>query len=132
MPGLESKGFGGITNIKCGEIEAVGLPEGESFQSITGVGFKPKVVFFFSFGVGGTYQMASHGFDAGGEAGVSCVVFRGNKVDIMGAPADSIYIQQDSGIFISGHISSMDDDGFTIRWYVSGVINGTIYYIAMK
>ena len=98
-------------------------------QAITGVGFKPKVVFFNARATGGTYQIASMGFDNG--IGARCLRFEGNSVDIGYAATRSIYLLRDGDNYIQAYITSMDADGFTLEWALVGTVSAYVLYLAM-
>jgi hypothetical protein len=105
-------------------------------QSVTGVGFKPRTIIFFSC-QDGTGE-ASFGFSdinftgTSGENGVvnsrtatSPGTFFNN--------AASIFAYETATDFYSGSISTLDNDGFTITWTRTGTPSGTleVTYLAL-
>ena len=115
----------GIKNVSIGYISR----NAAGTQSITGVGFKPKIVLFLAHGVGGTYQIASWGFDDA----VNCVstYLAGNSVDASRSSTYSIVAWKTNTAYIRGYISSMDSDGFTLSWALTGTMTAYAYYLAM-
>ena len=100
-------------------------------QSITGVGFKPSLVLLI-VGVNATAQI-SFGIDNGTahyHAGFSAP--DGNTWYI--ETDRSIWLYQASGVYLSGLVSALGTDGFTITWTKTGAKTGTaiINYIAFR
>jgi len=134
LPGLESMGSApptpaGIGNVKIGYFTRT-PSEGPGVQSITGVGFKPKVVIFFAGGPSGTYRTGSFGFDDGINA--HCIGQPGDSDSNDEVPDISIQCFIDPTNSIYGRITSMDDDGFTITWTQIGNGECWVKYLAMK
>lgn len=116
----------GITNVFIGASSRAAAGD----QSITGVGFVPKVVIFFSRGTGGTNQVYSSGFSDGSVH--RCVFFAGHTVDLGQSASYCIVTQLDAGNAIQASIKSLDADGFTLTWVLSGVVTSQFTYLAMK
>jgi len=124
--GLESKGLGGITNVKIGYITR----NAPGVQSITGVGFKPKVVIFIAGGPSGTYRTGSYGFDDG--VSPHCIAQPGDTDSNDEVSGYSIQCMTSEPNTIYGRITSMDDDGFTITWEQAGAGECWVKYLAMR
>jgi hypothetical protein len=116
----------GIENVKIGRFTAAV----SGSQSITGVGFKPKILIFFASSWSSTYPISSYGFDDGTDH--YCLYFTG--VEVTGADDEerSIHLLRDDSNSILGYVSSMDNDGFTVNWTVVGDISAEVVYLAMK
>jgi len=99
-------------------------------QSITGVGFKPKIVIFFAGGPSGTYRTGSFGFDDG--VNPHCIGQPGDTDSNDDVSGESIQCFTSEGNTIYGHITSMDADGFTITWTQVGTGECWVKYLAMK
>ena len=83
-------------------------------QAITGIGFKPSLVFFLVV-VNGTLEV-SIGFD-------DLINFLSINYWVTGwqsHPAYSIVLYQTTEIYVLGLLSSFDADGFTINWTKTG------------
>ena len=116
----------GILNVAVG----TGTRNASGDQAITGLGFTPKVVIFFARATGGTYQIQSSGFDDG--TNHRCIYFLGTTVDVGKHDSFSILLYKDIGNVAYGVISSLDADGFTITWTLSGTLTADFKYLAMK
>jgi len=99
-------------------------------QSVTGVGFCPKIVIFLAKSTGGTYQIASWGFDTG--ANRYSLRFIGSSVSALLSPYESAFMAIDPSNYLCGHITSMDADGFTIAWELVGAVTGDVIWLAMR
>lgn len=102
-------------------------------QSVTGVGFVPRAIFFFG-GENGVASEMSIGFDDGT---TRRSVADNNAVTASSydtASTNSIYDIQSSGVSYAGVISTFDSDGFTISWTRTSTPTGTltISYLAVR
>lgn len=95
-------------------------------QAITGVGFKPRAVYFqviqdnsdeWSLGI----DTATNSMALFHNGGVSADTWR-----VIDDSSASIYIIESTGNVYAGEISSLDSDGFTITWTKTGTPTGTI------
>jgi hypothetical protein len=101
-------------------------------QAVTGVGFKPKAVIFFSV-VPGT-NLASWGQDDG-TTSQSLFDAHGIGADQFGGDdTNAISVAVDTGNRYFGDLLSFDDDGFTVNWVKTGFPTGTlkVYYLALR
>lgn len=130
MPGLASFGaLLGIGNVKIGYFTRMA----PGTQSITGIGFKPKIVIFIAAiaeDLGQTQQIGSSGFDDGTIHGCTCL--RGDSVVTWTRDDFSILSMVDETNYIGGYITSLDEDGFTITWTMEGTSTVDCVYLAMK
>jgi len=116
----------GISKIKIGS----GNYNATGPQDITGVGFVPKIVIFFAYGLGGAGKIFSHGFDD--SAVHRCVFSAGHLTDISSSGAASMVVQIDGTNVIYGSIQFMLADGFRINWTLTGTATAYFTYIAMR
>jgi len=116
----------GIAKIKIGN----GTRLGGGSQAITGLGFKPKIVIFLGYTFGGVNRAESYGFDDG--VTHHCMVGAGQNVDMGFNTTKSIDVEKDVSNYLLGYISSMDADGFTITWSLTGAVTGYFMYLAMR
>ena len=111
---------GGISRVEFSwDISTTGT------QSITGVGFKPKVVIFL-MSVSAT-PMASIGFDFGGSGGglnLSIANYHSSTANAW-APSQPLTAIYGSGVHAIAYITTMDSDGFTITKSKNGSPTGT-------
>jgi len=99
-------------------------------QTISGLGFRPKIVLFISLATGGTNQVHSIGFDdAVTHYSISLM---GNTVDAFRSLLQSLWLQKDISNYIGGHITAMTNDGFTINWGLTGAVTVDFIYLAMR
>jgi len=119
---------GGIANVKIGYFTR----NAGGSQSVTGVGFKPKAVIFFavSEGVAPSYLEASWGFDDGTVH--HCTYNRGDAVSPLMLDTESVVAWDDDTSILVGHITSMDADGFTMAWTLTGARSVDVVYLAIK
>ena len=125
-PALYVEGGLGIKNVAIGHFTR----NAAGSQSITGVGFTPKVVLFFAASTPGTYRVGSFGFDDG--VNPRCIRQPGDSEANEGIDVNSISCSLDFENSIGGHITSMDADGFTITWELEGTIEAWVTYLAME
>jgi hypothetical protein len=99
-------------------------------QSITGVGFKPNVLIFFATDGVGIGTATSFGFDDGTS---HCVTYyKGGLGAGFYRSTESIYIFVDASNIIKGYVSSMDADGFTLTWTLTGGATARVVYLAIE
>ena len=101
-------------------------------QAITGVGFKPSLVYFYAV-INNAIGRCSLGFDNGTTALSS--------IDNTASPSgvnewgkgstSSIVSNHGSGNQYAGNISTLDTDGFTLSWTKVGSPTGTLALYAM-
>jgi len=99
-------------------------------QAITGVGFVPKVVLFFGMENTLTIDAHSHGFDTKSQQ--ACNFKRGGVTIVDQDTTRSIVVYKDAANIIRGYITSMDADGFTITWDLTGGVTASVIYLAMR
>jgi hypothetical protein len=100
-------------------------------QAVTGVGFVPRAIMFFSADDDTTES--SWGIDDDVTAGV---LYDNSQVSVhtYRAGAVSIFLQHSTGDNYSATINSFDGDGFTLSWIKTGIPTGTaqIRYLAFS
>jgi len=116
----------GIAKQKIGNFQGAGA----GAQAITGVGFVPKIVQFFAKDNNLANDAHSHGFDNGSTR--HCVFKRGSAAVVDMDTTRSIVLYRSDLNIIRGYISSMDADGFTITWDLTGAVVVDVIYLAMR
>ena len=86
-------------------------------QVITGVGFTPSIVIFFTSIAGSAEDIWSIGFDNNGE---KVCLFCDHNSAISLVPNASMYGYVGAANYQYGYISAVSSDGFTITWVVNG------------
>lgn len=104
---------------------------GTSSQSVTGVGFRPRMVEFrYEHATGSGSIQQSHGWDDGST--VRGVAFRTSTTGDyrIASTAESLIQMSNNSTTATGlgHISSMDSDGFSISWTTTNT--GVYYFVA--
>jgi hypothetical protein len=98
-------------------------------HSVTGVGFEPSIVIFLAVDSTGANQNWSIGYDAQNAARA---IYRGtNGTVVESILTASTYILRDGGNNIYASISSMDSDGFTISFTLTGTCSVRLIYLAL-
>ena len=105
-------------------------------QVITGVGFQPKAIIFFTYGHdtgGNPTGEASWGYSTPTNAYATfnnSSAIKGN----ISATAAAIYMTEGAGVDTTGQVQSFDADGFTISWTKTGSPTGTswVSYMAFR
>lgn len=132
--GITVTGFGGITlaehtalhHIKIGYVTR----STSGTQAITGLGFTPKRVLLFAVAIGGTTPIWSDGLDDGTIHSSRYAI--DNSVDLgLEQTTKSIVLNKAGGNSLHGYVSSMDADGFTITWALTGALSGYLIYMAL-
>jgi hypothetical protein len=90
-------------------------------QVITGVGFTPKLINFFSSAT----PAASWGVDDGITPRVMLVYDAGVAGAYASSASASIALYTSAGNFVIGRVSAFSTDGFTITWTKTGSTSGT-------
>jgi len=107
---------------------------GNGTQAITGIGFKPTCILFFS--AIGNSDYASWGFDTlTQESGIQHFGDTDSFASFAGGGNSIQFSDSVSGFVITATITSMDSDGFTLTWtVVSGSPIGTarMTFVAFK
>jgi len=98
-------------------------------QAITGLGFTPKIIIFLAYGSGGATEIHSHGFDNAILA--HCTYKMGDGEIMYGSTVRSIVVAVGAANFIRGYVSSMDPDGFTVTWDLTGAATANVFYLAL-
>jgi hypothetical protein len=102
-------------------------------QAVTGVGFKPKCVFFLA-NISGGVGKASWGFDT--TAAALTLADYGATSTGLYSPlgTGSINMVHATTLQTAANIQSMDADGYTLNWTITGIPTGTVtaYYLAMR
>ncbi len=96
-------------------------------QSVTGIGFKPSVVVFFASDAVVSNANLSWGFDDGTTH--MCMELNEDGGAIHMDYAKSMAVNSGGGDDIDGYISTMNSDGFTITWALSGSGSLTFEYL---
>jgi len=125
-PGLYIEGGLGLKGIRIGG----GTRDAGGAQAITGVGFTPSLVIIIAYATGGVNQILSIGMDDATTRWV--VALQGQSVNVTSATAYSVYCYIDTSNYLRGSITSMDADGFTITWLLTGACSVTFKYIAIQ
>lgn len=103
-------------------------------QAITGVGFQPRAILFFTSILGSARN--SWGFDTGVANGAKAITDNTNIAagTFTAATNFSISLQTNVTDQYSGKIASFDSDGFTVAWTKSGSPTGTatIMFLAIR
>jgi len=116
----------GIKNIAIGTFSRGSA----GAQSITGLGFVPKIIILFAYSADISVEVYSHGFD--NVASHYCMYKMGDGVGEYGSAIRSIVVANGAANFIRGYVSSMDADGFTVTWDLTGAATANVYYLAMR
>lgn len=133
LPGKVSAlgGLLGVTS-KIGLFSRdVSLASGD--QSVTGVGFIPKMIFLLGLGTNGTTDKVNLGIvDSDGNYSVSVLQSGGNWYNFTNRLLN-FYYYGDSGKYTYAVLKSLDSDGFTLTWTKVGAPTGTanILYLAI-
>lgn len=98
-------------------------------QVIAGVGFLPSVVIFLATDGDTTKKNISFGFDNG--ASHMCKFWKNDGINVASSLIKSIKIYQDAGNNMSGEITALGADGFTITWALAGVRQGLFIYLCL-
>jgi hypothetical protein len=117
---------GGIEKINGGYFLRT-LSLGSGTQAVTGVGFKPSVVQFYSM----TQVSTAGGWGWDTLSARSCMTAEFDLTRFNATSVDSIRLQDNTtGYDIGAKITSLDSDGFTITWSLyAGTGAGTGYII---
>jgi len=107
------------------------IADASTTQAVTGVGFKPTQVIFFTVVDGGGalwsvgFDNATNSIGFGGVGGTTSMAHNGSTAAI---------IRTDGSNSQGGKISSFDADGFTITWTKTGTPTGTaqVMYLAFR
>jgi len=99
-------------------------------QTITGLGFAPKAVIFLANDADIATEAFSQGFDKLDQR--ACIFKGGNVATVYQSIVRSIVIQVDVANFIRGYITSMDADGFTVTWDLTGSATAYVVFLAMR
>lgn len=101
-------------------------------QAITGVGFKPSLLVLMAI-INDTQQV-SIGFDDG--TNHYCLINEHNAAATLWFSSATLSIEliQSGSDFVTGAVTTLGTDGFTITWTKTGSKTGTatIYYLAMR
>lgn len=99
-------------------------------HSVDWIGFKPKFVLFFCTATGGTHQIASWGFAFEGDR--YCTYLRGDSVDASYSGGNCVFLYKDGSNFIVAYNKSMDKDGFTLTWSLTGTLTANVTVFAVE
>jgi len=117
-PGISKISIGTFTRAAAGN------------QAVTGLGFAPKVIIFLANESGVSNLAASTGFDNVAQKG--CIYIHPTLSITYSSTTRSIVAQKDATNFIRGFVASMDADGFTVTWDMTGAASATVIYLAMR
>lgn len=98
-------------------------------QVISGVGFKPSVVFFYAVNLTGANLNLSWGASNLTYNGSTYLAESPSKQGI--SFTKCIFIRTDISNYISAVVSSMDADGFTLTWFQAGTTSTKFLYMAL-
>ena len=116
----------GIKNVHIGNATRNAAGD----QVITGLGFKPRIIVFFAKNATATYQIGSWGFTDGPTQ--HCTYALGNAANIYYDTTRCIHIYKDADNSIRGRIKTMDSDGFTLEWFITGTITARFIWMALR
>jgi len=88
---------------------------GDGTQNISGLGFEPKLVIFFAMEYITNLVNMSFGFDDGVIMHKSLGIHRGATTQNWNS-SRSIFLDNSTGVFATGYISSINSGGFDITW----------------
>jgi len=117
-PGISKIAIGSLTRNSAGN------------QAVTGLGFAPKVISFFGYSSVSATDIQSRGFD--NVASHYCIYKFGGTEPQYSSAVRSIVVGPDTSNFIRGFVASMDADGFTITWDLTGIATADVIYLAMR
>ena len=98
-------------------------------EVVEGVGFKPSVIIFIATDFTSTNKNSSWGFDDGSNPHLFYMY--SNDTNRIITNAASIYIYRDAENKISGVVSALGGDGFTITWTVTGDCDCSYLYLCL-
>ena len=98
-------------------------------QVITGVDFKSSVIIFLSSDGIASEINYSVGFDDGSTHMCLRIIHDGSMKNLM--LTDSINIESDASNRISGYITTVSADGFTISWTLVGSVSNHFIYLCL-
>ncbi|MBW8036356.1 MAG: hypothetical protein FVQ79_12180 [Planctomycetes bacterium] len=116
-------------------LRDTGVKIGSSFRStggtqvITGVGFIPSLVIFLAVDFTTTAQNWSIGFSEGVEN--MCIERYLNGTKVIRNTGRCIDIDKDVGNIIYAVLASMDADGFTLTWTLTGTVQANFIYLCL-
>jgi len=99
-------------------------------QAITGLGFAPKVIIFFATDTAGLADIQSHGFSNVSQN--QCIYKYGDAATQYQSLIRCIIVARTAANFIRGYVASMDADGFTVTWDLTGAATADVTYLAMR
>lgn len=114
------------------KIGTQAIPGSAGNQVVTGIGFQPDVVLFFAYGQG-TTNPDSSGVALTG-ASLTKQVAANNEKEITSSKCISLEDSLSSSTRDTrASLASLDSDGFTLSWLVTGTVyGGTYIYICLK
>ncbi len=95
---------------------------------IADVGFEPSIVFFFAINTFGSEGDFSIGVSNGT---TNSVIMMRRAAEVSYSDAKAIYIDEDGSNFLIGHLTSLDPNGFTLSWALTGTISARVIYVAL-
>ena len=113
------------TGIKIGSM--VRTTAGD--QVVTGIGFEPSVIIFFATDTLTANQNFSWGIGIVGSN--QCVYVGDDMTFSLVIVAQSIYIRRSSGNTMTGKITTVSSDGFTITWTLAGTSEAQVVYLCL-
>ena len=116
----------GIAEVYSGTIERSAGGD----EIIAAPGFEPAIVFFFAVGSLVVGDIWSNGVDNG--TFHRCIRSRITQGDVVREDALSIYILDSAGNELTGYISAVSAQGFTITWELMGACTARVVYVAMR
>lgn len=98
-------------------------------QGYTGVGFHPSLLIIFIVDILPTNLDWSLGF--GDETGTYCMYQYDNGTNMNTSPTQIVSLRRSVGNTLFGVLTSLDADGFTLTWTLTGAASLKGFYIAL-
>lgn len=118
-----------------GLLRAIGIHIGNNVrnaggaQIIGGVGFPSSAIIVLAVDATALNPNWSVGFSDGTDH--RCIFLRLNGTSIGSGNANIAWIERPAGVFLTGVISAIGADGFTITWTIAGGINIQFVYLCL-
>ena len=118
-----------------GLLNSIGIKIGDNVRStagsqvITGVGFLSSCILLLANDTVVANKNWSVGFDKDTEQASLHMLNNGTETNI--TVNNSIFIRRDVNNVLSGSITAIGADGFTITWALTGAMNGRFIYLCL-
>jgi len=116
----------GIQNVAIGRF----LRDAAGNQAVTGLGFVPRVIIFFAVNLSFSTNITSDGVSNQTEN--RCFYHAGHLTLMSESLNRCVWIQVDATNYIRGYVASLDADGFTVTWELTGSVTAAVIYLAMR